>query len=399
MKQEDFKSDPKKAWRKYAVEESDDDLPATLANTIAAIRAAPELKARLAYDEMERAPVLLKPLPTVRGENPATTGEFPRALADADVTQIQEWLQHRHLPQLSSATAHQAVDKAAREMSFHPIKDYLRGLTWDGVERLDSWLETYAGANATTMFVEPRFEPPEWEEGERERAERSRENGLRFTQEETKLKTQEQWDRAVQEAKSKQKKYLAKIGRMFLISMVARVEQPGCKVDYTLVLHGPQGALKSALLRILAGEKYFDDSLPSINHKDASQHLRGKWLVEMSELGAVRRSDIEEMKAYLTRQVEKYRPSYGRLEVVEPRQCVFAGSTNQEEFLFDETGNRRFWPAPVTKCDAKALERDRDQLFAEAYAAYLAGEQWWPTPEFEAEFIQPQQEACAEEDA
>jgi predicted P-loop ATPase len=185
---------------------------------------------------------------------------------------------------------------------------------------------------------------------------------------------------------------------MFLIAMVARVYKPGCQADYMIVLCGGQGDFKSTVCRVLGGE-YFSDNLPDLRSKDASQYLRGLWLIEVSELAALRRADLETLKAFLTRQVEKYRPPYGRLNTYEPRQCLFIGTTNREEFLHDETGNRRVWPVGIGKIDLDSLTNDRDQLFAEAVFLYKNGEHWWPDKEFEAKYIQPKQESHFEVDA
>jgi predicted P-loop ATPase len=115
-------------------------------------------------------------------------------------------------------------------------------------------------------------------------------------------------------------------------------------------------------------------------------------LVELPELSALSRGDVEAWKAFITRTTERYRPPYGRKEIEEPRQCVFAGTTNKEQYLYDETGNRRFWPAAVGKIDLDSLRRDREQLFAEAVRRYRARERWWPGPEFEREHIAQEQE-------
>ncbi len=168
-----------------------------------------------------------------------------------------------------------------------------------------------------------------------------------------------------------------------------------------LVLEGGQGDRKSTALRVLAGE-WFSDSLPDLRHSDAvrlSMHLCGKWLIEIGELSAIGKADTEALKSFITQQEEKYTPKFGRKEVVEPRQCVFAGSTNRESYLKDETGARRFLPFKVGTIDLAALTRDRDQLFAEAVVAYRAGAHWWPEEGFEREHIKPQQAARFEADA
>jgi predicted P-loop ATPase len=152
------------------------------------------------------------------------------------------------------------------------------------------------------------------------------------------------------------------------------------------------------MCKTLAGDEYFSDSLPDIRTKDACQHIRGRWLIELPELSALSRGDIEAWKAFITRDTERYRQPYGRRESHEPRQCLFIGTTNKDEFLHDETGNRRFWPIRVGTIDIDALKRDREQLFAEAVERYRAGDPWWPNKEFERQVIAQEQEDCFEED-
>ena len=152
-----------------------------------------------------------------------------------------------------------------------------------------------------------------------------------------------------------------------------------------LILEGPQGALKSALLRMLAlRDEWFTDSLPhDLTSKDARAHLAGRWLVEMGEIAQFRRSEIEMVKSYLSCQIDKYRPAYGRSDISVPRQCVFVGTTNATTYLHDPTGNRRFWPVKIGTIQLDKVETVIDQLWAEAVAAYRAGEAWWLSAKLE----------------
>jgi len=311
-----------------------------IANAMLALREDQRVKDVFAYDEMLRAVMVAAPLP---GDEPEAVFT-PRPVHDTDVSAVQEYLQLAGLERLGKDTTHQGVDLRAMERAFHPVRAYMSGLRRDGTKRLGKWLTTYLG-------VKPND-------------------------------------------------YATEIGIMFMVAVVARVFEPGCKCDYMLVLEGPQGARKSTVCMIL-GDIWFSDNLPDIRSagKDVAQHLNGKLIIEVAEMSALDRAEAAALKAFITRTAERYRPSYGRKEVIEPRQCVFIGTTNKGVYLRDETGGRRFWPVKVGKIDIDALSRDRDQLFAEAVQSYQSGVKWWPDGDFERKHIQPEQEARYETDA
>lgn len=312
-----------------------------LANVALGLRTDPALRGMFAFDELAATVVLLRPLVRMNGTI-ATAGVTPRPLTDADVLALVEWLQLAGINKLAGEIVNNAVTMVAKENAFHPIREYLAGLVWDGLPRVETWLSQYIGAadNAYTRTV----------------------------------------------------------GRMFLVAMIARIARPGCQADYSLILEGGQGAQKSSLCRVLAGSEYFSDQLPEITSKDAAAHLRGKWLIEIGELAALSKAETTALKAFMTRREEKFRPAYGRYEVTEPRQCCFIGTTNEGQYLRDSTGNRRFWPVTVGRIDLEALRRDRDQLWAEAVQLHHAGIPWWPDADFERTVIAPEQDARLDAD-
>lgn len=229
-----------------------------------------------------------------------------------------------------------ALDIHASQHAFNEVQDFIEGLSWDGVERLDTLFIDYLGAKDTA------------------------------------------YNRAV--------------CRKAFTAAVARAMQPGCKFDNMLILAGPQGIGKSTLLDKMS-KGWFNDSIRTFEGKEASELLQGVWLVEVSELDAFRRTDVARIKQFLSLRADRYRAAYGRHVKELPRCCVFFGSTNTTDFLQDTTGNRRFWPVdvgeqPHSKTVWKDLTDDEiTQLWAEAKARWLAGEPLYLSGMVEAEAL------------
>ncbi len=272
---------------------------------------------------------------------------LPRAVAN--------WLQIQGV-NISPAAVQDTLLLVGRARKYNPVQDYLHSLVWDGVPRIDRFLEVYVGATLMT------------------------DDGRDLTE------------------------HLRRIGSKWLMSAAARGLRPGCKVDTLLILEGPQGAMKSSLLEVLGG-KYFATSRSSVTDKDALMVLDRSWIVELGELSALRKSDTDEAKAFFSTREDVFRPPYARSVVAVPRPSVFAATYNPEDGhgpLTDRTGNRRYWVVKVGRIDLPALIRDRDQLFAEARDRAKAGfaeqdagvpseavtpaHRWWlvPGPETEA---------------
>lgn len=182
-------------------------------------------------------------------------------------------------------------------------------------------------------------------------------------------------------------RYTQAVGRCFMIGMIARALAPGCKLDNMPVLEGGQGVGKSSGLRMLGGG-WFTEAHEQVTSKDFYISLQGKWLVEISELHAFRRSDVERIKGVITCQVDRYRAPYERHSKDNPRTCVFAGSTNLDDWNGDDTGARRFWPIACGHVSLAWIDLNRDQMFAEAVTRYKRGEKWWDVPQSDAEMEQ-----------
>jgi hypothetical protein len=245
-----------------------------------------------------------------------------KPLGDADIGRIREDMERTWGVSPSKDNTAEAVAQVSVERSFHPVRDYLTGLQWDGVPRLDRVALEILGTEANALTV--------------------------------------------------------RMLRCWFISAVARALQPGCKVDTALVLVGRQGFFKSTFFEILGGP-FFSDTAMDISGKDGLLQLAFAWLYEWPELENVTsKKQASEVKAFTTSRTDTFRPPFARAVIQHPRSTVIVGTTNEEQFLNDATGSRRFWVVRVSReVNRTLLTEWRDQLWAEARAAFASGEPWW----------------------
>ena len=259
---------------------------------------------------------------------------------DSDDANLRVWLETNYGLTGKEKIA-DALTAVLTRHSYHPIRDYLNGLTWDGTPRLERLIIDYIGAEDTEL---------------------------------NRVMT-----------------------RKHFTAAVTRVFKPGCKYDYCLVMTGPEGAGKSTLLNKMGGQ-WFNDSITTTEGKEGMDQLRRAWIIEMGELASIKRSDVESIKAYLSKRVDIYRAAYARRTAEHPRQCIFCGTTNEALFLKGDNGNRRFWVIAVDPTLRKysawqdAIDRDRDQLWAEAMHYYQQGEKLYLDDRLEAQAKQRQAE-------
>ncbi|MEF2549411.1 virulence-associated E family protein [Aurantimonas sp. E1-2-R+4] len=235
-----------------------------------------------------------------------------------------------------------AVTQLCLEHAFHPIREMLETLRWDGVPRVDRWLTSYLGADDTRLN--------------------------------------------------------AVIGRIMLIAAVRRVREPGVKFDTIVVLEGKQGSGKSTALQILAGEgNHSDNEILTLDTKSQMEAMEGVWIYEIGEISGLRKAEVERVKAFASRQIDRARMAYGRFSESRARQVIFVGTTNEDKYLRDATGNRRFLPVKTETIDLNALRRDRDQLIAEAAYRETQGESITLPEELWAEAAAEQDERLEED--
>lgn len=253
-----------------------------------------------------------------------------RSVGDVDVLELMEWLGEVYGIHATKDKTADAVRQVCHEHKTHAVRDYLRGLEWDGKHRVMHLLSKYLGCENDP-------------------------GGLSYA-----------------------------YSKRWMVSAVARALDPGCKVDTMLILKGPQGARKSSAFRVLGGA-WFSDSPVPIGTDDAGQALQGVWIQELPELDSLRRKEVTAIKAFLAAQSDHFRRRFDRYWTDRKRQTVLVGSTNEDTFLADATGSRRMWVRVVVRrIDLDLLAADRDQLWAEAVRMYDAGDQWWLTDEEDA---------------
>ena len=279
-----------------------------------------------AFDEFAQRKMVMERMPNKKGKF------SPREIRDSDYIDVLRWFNLNGFLSASKNTVCDVVDASCMENIISPVKHWLEemGKKAEANPQPKGYLDTWA---VVMLGVEIKSD-----------------------------------DHAA---------YVYEISRKWLISAVARALDGGCKADAVLILEGSQGAGKSTALRMLAGEEWFGDALPQMGTKDASDYLRGKWIVELAELSNINKAEVEIVKAFVSRTEERFRPAYGRSEICYPRQCVFAGTTNKADYLRDETGNRRFWPIKCGKIDTDMIKSQREMIWGEAVRAYKSGEKWW----------------------
>lgn len=304
------------------LEKGDKGYYPTVANALLILGNDERVAGMLGFDEFRDKPLLLAAPPPPQDTSPSLPGPYPRSWNAADTALVHAWLQRSWTGKFTAATTEAAMIAVASLRRFHPVRDWLAGLAWDGVPRLGTWLHHAFGCPKDA--------------------------------------------------------YHDAVGTKFLVAAVRRVRLPGCKFDAMPVLEGAQDQGKSRACRALFGEAWFSDSMPhDMGSRDAALSLLGVWGLELGELDGLIRSEVETVKAFLSRQVDHYRPPYGKDFVDRPRQGVLIGTTNQHDYLKDATGNRRFWPIRCTKAEADWIAEVREQLWAEAAALEAEGEPLW----------------------
>lgn len=297
----------------------------SMKNLRTALERNPKLKGRLRLN-------LFSGRIDVDGELPWVRPGTAKTWSDDDAAQLRIYLEP-FFGKIAKNDILDAVAACASDQAYHPVRNYLNGLTWDGVPRLDTLLIDYLGAEDTP--------------------------------------------------------YTRAVTRKSFVAAVARIMTPGRKYDTMLVLVGEQGRYKSTVFMIMGGD-WFSDSLRTFGDKDSMETIQGTWINEVAEMQALAKAEINAVKMFLSKRSDYYRAAYGRYAIDRPRQCVFFGTSNTKECLTDTTGNRRFWPVDIDQQPRKKdvgseLAKERDQLWAEAMAYWKLGEALYLPQDLEKE--------------
>jgi putative DNA primase/helicase len=306
---------------------------------ITILRCDPALMPVLAYNELSNNIQALVPWPWLHGGAGNVTNAVDLLLGD--------YLTDAYgLPSIPRAALKEAIETVAHARRYHPVREQLQGLVWDGKSRIDKWLMHVLGESPESL------------------------------------------NPAMQE-------YLQIVGRCWLLGMVNRVMRPGCKFDYCPVLEGVGGLRKSTMVEILAGTDFYSDTPFEVGRgKEAQEQVQGLWVYEIAEMTHFSKAEVGAIKAFISSKVDRYREAYGATLSTFPRQCVLVGTTNENTYLRDRTGNRRFWPIPVRHTiNTEWLAKYREQLLAEAYVLYQQGAAYTPTPDAERRLFVPMQES------
>jgi predicted P-loop ATPase len=332
-------------WQKHLARDGKGKLIKGVDNVIAILTHDERWRGILGWNELTGAPQTLAP-PPWHSECEPDGGSVAGPWHDADTVRTLAWLGKAWQFRPSRQMVQDALLVVMRQRSFHPVREYLLGLVWDGQKRIDTWLSVYLGTKDTP--------------------------------------------------------YERMIGRWWLISGVARALAPGpdCIVRTVLVLEGHQELKKSTAARILGGA-WFKDTRPRLESKDAYIAMRGAWVYEFQELDGLTKQEDSHVKALVSSPSDNYRDVFGRHDEIHHRSCIFVGTVNPgwNGYLKDPTGGSRWWPCKCTKIETDALRRDRDQLWAEAREAFLAKEKWWAETVEEKELCRLEQDARFQSDA
>lgn len=301
---------------------NDKGVVANVANAMVILANDPALADMVMFNAFTSEHLLTRAPPPPEDDAPLMAGPYPRSISDTDVSLLQAYMQRVWAPSFGRAGVQDALMAISSGHQFHPVTDWLDSLVWDRTPRLDKWLSAAFDAEANA--------------------------------------------------------YHRAVGAKFLIAAVRRVRRPGCKFDYMLILEGAQGIGKSTAARVLFSDKWFSDSIPpDLSSRDAAMALLGVWCLEFGEIEHLIRNEPETIKAFLSRQSDRYRPPYERAYVERPRQGVLLGTTNSDDYLRDTTGNRRIWPVRCKSVDVRWVELNREQMWAEAVAREARGETVW----------------------